>query len=139
MSVRQGDRSDGKCEAITHTRVLLAYTYDRVHDKTLPKSDRWLMGKAIWDAAFSAYNNLCVANRLRLDVLIEAEERIRLERIAVGEYDVLNSLIDMLDMKDIITSERADFRTGLSTTAQVKAMALLKSNMREARSAKVKE
>lgn len=45
MSVRTGDRDEGKLTVIEASKNLIAYTYDRVHDKTLPKSDRWLTSK----------------------------------------------------------------------------------------------
>lgn len=54
MSVRTGDRDEGKLTAINASRLLVEYTYDRVHDKTLPKASRWLMSKSIWDDSGSA-------------------------------------------------------------------------------------
>lgn len=52
MSVRTGDRSEGKITAVDASRLLIDYTYDRVHDKTLPKSDRWLIANANRGDAF---------------------------------------------------------------------------------------
>lgn len=66
MPVRSGDRSLGKITAIDATRILISYTYDRVHDKTLPKSDRWLMAKTIWDDASMARAKLLRANSIRV-------------------------------------------------------------------------
>lgn len=54
MSVRTGDRDEGKLTVIEASKNLISYTYDRVHDKTLPKADRWLMSKTIWDDASAA-------------------------------------------------------------------------------------
>lgn len=65
MSVRAGDRSEGKIQAVDASRQLVEYTYDRVHDKTFSKSDRWLMAKTIWDDASLSRVKLLRANSIR--------------------------------------------------------------------------
>lgn len=76
MSVRTGDRDEGKLTVIEASKNLIAYTYDRVHDKTLPKSDRWLMSKTIK-----------VTMKMLQDKVYSEKRRLRklLMREAVGE------------------------------------------------------
>lgn len=80
MSVRVGDRKDGKITAINAARLLIEYTYDRVHDKTMPKSDRWLMSKSIWDDANMARSKLIRGNSIKVENQEEATERKRMKR-----------------------------------------------------------
>ena len=127
MAVRCGDRSQGKLPVINRMRELIAYTYDRVHDKTLPKSDRWLMCKSIWDAAAGAHAAILAANGIRVENQTDAEERLLLEKKAIGQLDTLMALIDMLHIKGRISDDRAEYWTGLANSAQIAAKAWLKN------------
>lgn len=128
MSVRTGDRDEGKLTVIEASKNLIAYTYDRVHDKTLPKSDRWLMSKTIWDDASTARALIIRANAIRVENRTDAEERLLLEKLAIGRLDSLAASIDTLHIKEKISDDRAEFWTGLVTTTENLLKGLLKAN-----------
>lgn len=131
MSVRKGDRDEGKLTAINTSRLLVEYTYDRVHDKTLPKASRWLMSKSIWDDASLARAKLLRANAIRVECAEDANERLLLLKEVIGHLDSLIANIDTLNIKKIITDRRAEYWTKLATDMQNLTKALLKSNRRD--------
>lgn len=131
MSVRKGDRDEGKLTAIDASRLLVEYTYDRVHDKTLPKASRWLMSKSIWDDASLARAKLLRANAIRVECTEDANERLLLLKEVIGHLDSLIANIDTLNIKKIITDRRAEYWTKLATDMQNLTKALLKSNRRD--------
>lgn len=112
MSVRVGDRKDGKITAINAARLLIEYTYDRVHDKTMPKSDRWLMSKSIWDDANMDRSKLIRGNSIKVENQEEATERLLLLKESIGHIDSLCANIDVMHIKGIISDNRADYWTG---------------------------
>lgn len=99
MSVRTGDRDEGKLTVIEASKNLIAYTYDRVHDKTLPKSDRWLMSKTIWGDASAARALIIRANAIRVENKADAEERLLLEKISIGHLDSLAAIAKAVDAR----------------------------------------
>lgn len=131
MSVRTGDRSEGKITAVDASRLLIDYTYDRVHDKTLPKSDRWLMSKTIWDDAANARAKLLRGNAIRVESREDAEARFLLLKEAIGHLDSLCASIDTLHIKELISDDRAKFWTKLATDMQNLTKAMLKANRRD--------
>ena len=131
MSVRKGDRDEGKLTAIDASRLLVEYTYDRVHDKTLPKASRWLMSKSIWDDASLARAKLLRGNAIRVECTEDANERLLLLKEVIGHLDSLIANIDTLNIKKIITDRRAEYWTKLATDMQNLTKALLKSNRRD--------
>ncbi len=131
MSVRTGDRDEGKLTAINASRLLVEYTYDRVHDKTLPKASRWLMSKSIWDDASLARAKLLRGNAIRVECTEDANERLLLLKEVIGHLDSLIANIDTLNIKKIITDRRAEYWTKLATDMQNLTKALLKSNRRD--------
>lgn len=131
MSVRTGDRTEGKITAVDASRLLIDYTYDRVHDKTLPKSDRWLMSKTIWDDAANARAKLLRGNAIRVESREDAEARFLLLKEAIGHLDSLCASIDTLHIKELISDDRAKFWTKLATDMQNLTKAMLKANRRD--------
>lgn len=131
MAVRKGDQSEGKITAVDASRELISYTYDRVHDKTLPKADRWLMSKSIWDACSKARRHIVVGNSIKVENAEEARERILRLKIAIGYLDDLASLIDALHIKEKISDDRCDFWAGLVTKTQNATKGMLKANKRQ--------
>ena len=125
MSVRKGDQKQGKLTAIDASRLLIEYTYDRVHDKTLPKNDRWLMSKTIWDDASMARAKLIRGNSIKVESREEAVERLLLIKESIGHLDSLIANIDTLHIKGKISNDRAEFWTGLATDMQNLTKALL--------------
>ena len=128
MAVRTGDQEQGKLTAIDASRLLIDYTYDRVHDKTLPKTDRWLMSKTIWDDASMARRYIIVANSIKVENREDAEERLRMEKLAIGHLDSLLSSIDTLHIKGIISDGRMEYWSKLATDTQNLTKGLLKAN-----------
>ena len=131
MSVRAGDRSEGKIQAVDASRQLVEYTYDRVHDKTFSKSDRWLMVKTIWDDASLSRAKLLRANSIRVECKQDAEERLLLLKESIGHLDSLCASIDTMHIKGKISDDRCEFWTKLATTAQNLTKGMLKSNRRD--------
>ena len=131
MSVRKGDRKEGRITAVDASRKLIDYTYDRVHDKTLPKSDRWLMSKSIWDDASNARAKLLRANAIRVESYEDAIDRLLLMKESIGHLDSLIANIDTLNVKGKISDDRAAFWTGLATDMQNLTKAMLKANRRD--------
>lgn len=110
MSVRKGDRGEGKLDVINAGKELLSYTYDRVRDKNIfPKSERWLLAKNIWDCASGI--RICVvrANSVRVETKADAELRISLEKESLGYIDALETLIDLAYVKGLISDGRMEF------------------------------
>lgn len=131
MAVRVGDRDEGKLQVIECSKNLVKYTYDRVHSKTLPKADRWLASKSIWDAVSNAHAHILIANGIRVESQSDAEERLLHEKLAIGNLDTLISWIDILNMKKIISDDQASYWTGLATKTQNICKAWLKSNKQQ--------
>ena len=128
--VRTGDRSEGKLTAIDASRLLVEYTYDRVHDKTLPKNNRWLMSKTIWDEASNARSKLLRANSIRVENYEDAVERLLLLKEVIGHLDALIADIDTLHIKGIISDNRSEYWTRLATDMQNLVNGMLKANRR---------
>ena len=131
MAVRTGDRDEGELKVITFARELVKYTYDRVHDKTLPKSDRWLVSKSIWDETSGMFSKIIRANSIKVESKDEANLRLLYEKDAIAHLDALIVWIDVLHMKGIISDDRAEYWTGLATDTENLAKAWLKANRRD--------
>lgn len=129
MSVRKGDREQGKLEVIDASRLLLDYTYDRVKDRDIfPKTERWLLPKAIFDAAVGARSCIIGANGIRVENTEEAHERLLKEKQAIGYLEALEVLIDLCNLKEIIDDSRTYYWTGLVVTTMKKLKGWLKSD-----------
>lgn len=128
MAVRKGDQEQGKLTAIDASRLLISYTYDRVHDKTLPKTDRWLMAKTIWDDASKARQYIVIANSIKVENREEAEDRIFKEKLAIGHLDSLAASLDVLHIKGIISDDRMDYWSKLVYDTQNLTKGLMKAN-----------
>lgn len=135
MSVRKNDRNqrstDGKLQVIDHAKNLLSYTHDRVKSEMFPKNERWLVAKSLWDNCVGAYTCIVRANAIRVESYAEAEERLLLEKNAIGYLDALIGLIDICNVNNTISDDRADYWTKLATDTQNLAKAWLKANRRE--------
>ena len=99
MSVRKNDRnrnSEGKLQVIEYSKNLIKYTHDRVKSDIFPKSERWMTAKNIWDMCIGAHTSIIRANAIRVDSRIDAEQRLLLEKEAIGYLDALISLLDVI-------------------------------------------
>lgn len=134
MSVRKNDRnrnSEGKLQVIEYSKNLIKYTHDRVKSDIFPKSERWMTAKNICDMCIGAHTSIIRANAIRVDSRIDAEQRLLLEKEAIGYLDALISLLDVIHVLGMISDDRCDFWTGLATDTQNLVKAWLKSNRRE--------
>lgn len=127
MSVRVGDRDEGKLRAIEAMRKLMVYTHDRVKSDNFPKSERWITAKQIWDACADAHANILKANGIRVENQLDAQERLLAEKIAIGRLDYMIALIDICNQIGMVSNDQAEYWTGLATNAQNMAKAWLKS------------
>lgn len=134
MAVRKNDRnrgSDGKLQVLEYIKNLTKYTHDRVKSDIFPKSERWLMAKSIWDQCVGAHTSIIRANSIRVESKEDANQRLLLEKEAIGYLDAMISLIDVTYMIGMISDDRCDYWTGLATDTQNLAKAWLKSNRQE--------
>ena len=129
MSVRKNDRDKGDLEVINASRLLIEYTYDRVRDqKIFPKKERWLMDKSIWDAVVGLRTCILRANDIRVETKEDAEERLLLEKEALGYLGTLETLIDLCHIKNVISDDRAEYWTKLVTDTLKPLKGWLKSD-----------
>lgn len=127
MSVRVGDRDQGKLEVIEANKLLIRYTYERIIDKTFPKAERWIMPKSIWDATQHAHMCILLANSIRVTNKEEAKRRILLSEEAIGYLDEVICLIDTCHVLGKIPENKANHWTDIATKAQTTAKGWLKS------------
>ena len=114
MAVRTGDRGQGELQVLNVSKDLLSYTYDRVKDTNIfPKAQRWLLAKSIWDEAVGARRCIVRANTIRVETSDEAMERLSLEKQAISHLDVLETLIDLANIKELIDDRRTEYWGGL--------------------------
>ena len=127
MSVRKGDQDNGDLQVINKAKDLFAYTYDKCVSKTFPKSERFLLTKAIFDEVSHAHGKIIRANRIKVTNKNEAEARILLEEEAIGHLDELCYLIDAAHTANKITDAQAEYWSGLATGTQDIALKWVKS------------
>ena len=129
MAVRKGDQEEGKLRALNAARIMVDYTYNRVHDKNIcPKNEKWLLIRPIWENAMIAQEQLSCANDIRVETKADAEERLLLEKKAIGHMDVLLANIDILNLKGMISDDRAEYWSKLVKDTKFMTQALLKAN-----------
>lgn len=128
MAVRKGDRDEGKLQCLEASKELIKYTWDRVKDNEIfPKSQRWLMAKTIWDAACQAHVCIVRANAIKVECREDADIRLNLVKQAIGHLDVLNGMLDICNVKGVISDDRTEHWTGLATKTENMVKAWLKS------------
>lgn len=135
MSVRKGDREQGNLGLIDASKDLLSYTFDRVRDeKIFPKAQRWLLAKSVWDCAVGARSCIVRANAIRVETRTEAEDRLSLEKEAIGYLDTLETLIDLANIKGLISDKRMEYWEELVEATMAPLKGWLKSDRRRYRS-----
>lgn len=131
MSVRKGDRTQGKLQVLKYVRDLCVYTLKLCkNEKVFPKAQRWLMTSKIANEAVDAFTCIRRANSVRVTEGITAEDDFRFRRAqqisAQSHIDALLGLIDIAYELNGIESRRIEYWTNLA----VKADRLLRSWMR---------
>lgn len=96
MSVRVGDRSEGKLQVLCAAKDLCKYTRQVCkNEKVFPKSQRWIMTQKIVNESLDAMTCIRRANTARLDQDEEKVYRKAQQMEARCHLDALLSLIDL--------------------------------------------
>ena len=95
MSVRIGERSEGKLQVLNDGRILAQYTLQKCKsDKTFPKSSRWIMANCIMDECLNAISDITKANAITF-----SKESIlwrqKLQYSAKGRLESMETLLDL--------------------------------------------
>ena len=114
MSVRKGDRGEGKLQVLNKARELKKYSLGIVRsEKHFPKSTRWLYASPIAEEIREA----CICIRHANSVYVSSEDEYRYRRMeqtkAHAHLDALLDLIDDAYDAGYIDGRRVDFWTGL--------------------------
>lgn len=95
MSVRTGDRGEGKLQVLNKARELKQYSLTLIKsEKNFPKSTRWLYASPIVEEVRSA----CVCIRHANSVYITNDEEYKYRRMEqVKAHANLDALLDLID------------------------------------------
>ena len=114
MSVRKGDRGEGKLQVLNKARELKKYSLGIVRsEKHFPKSTRWLYASPIAEEIREA----CICIRHANSVYVSSEDEYRYRRMeqtkAHAHLDALLDLIDDTYDAGYIEGRQAEYWTGL--------------------------
>mgnify|MGYP000959707050 CR=1 FL=1 len=129
MSVRTGDRSEGKLGVLNEVKTLGEYTLHICKsEKVFPKSSRWIMAKPIIDECISALTCVRRANAVFVQTVSDFEYRRNEQVKAHSHLDAMLSLIDLAYTSFAIESKRIEHWTGLVLNADDKLKKWMKSD-----------
>ena len=114
MSVRKGDRGEGKLQVLNTARELKKYSLGIVRsEKHFPKSTRWLYASPIAEEIREA----CICIRHANSVYVSSEDEYRYRRMeqtkAHAHLDALLDLIDDAYDAGYIEGRQVEYWTGL--------------------------
>ncbi|MGN1111571.1 MAG: hypothetical protein ACI4RP_00060 [Acutalibacteraceae bacterium] len=114
MSVRKGDRGEGKLQVLNKARELKKYSLALIKsEKNFPKSTRWIYASPIINEVRAA----CICIRHANSVYVTGYEEYtyrRMEQVqAHAHLDALLDLIDDVYDAGYITGKQVEFWTGL--------------------------
>ena len=114
MSVRKGDRGEGKLQVLNKARELKKYSLGIVRsEKHFPKSTRWLYTSPIAEEIREA----CICIRHANSVYVSSEDEYRYRRMeqtkAHAHLDALLDLIDDAYDAGYIEGRQVEYWTGL--------------------------
>lgn len=114
MSVRKGDRGEGKLQVLNKARELKSYSLGIVkNEKHFPKSTRWLYASPIVEEVRSA----CVCIRHANSVYVTNDEEYRYHHMEqVKAHASLDALLDLIDDAydaGYISGKQVEYWTGL--------------------------
>jgi len=114
MSVRKGDRGEGKLQVLNKARELKKYSLGIVRsEKHFPKSTRWLYASPIAEEIREA----CICIRHANSAYVSSEDEYRYRRMeqtkAHAHLDALLDLIDDAYDAGYIEGRQAEYWTGL--------------------------
>jgi hypothetical protein len=129
MSVRTGDRGEGKLQVLNVARELKQYSLDRVRaEKEFPKSTRWLYANPIATHVRGACACIRYANSIYVNMTEEYVERRIAQDRAYGHLEALFDLIEDAMLAGYISGERADIWSGKVDDTEVLLRKWMKSD-----------
>ena len=114
MSVRKGDRGEGKLQVLNKARELKNYSLSQLkNDKHFPKSTRWLYAAPI----AAEVREACICIRHANSVYVTNAEEYNYRRMEqVKAHAHLDALLDLIDDAydaGYISGDKVEFWTGL--------------------------
>lgn len=133
MSVRVGDRQQGKLQVLNKARVLKRYTLAVLkNDKYFPKSVRWMYAQPIHQEMRAACSCIRRANAVRVSDTINKENEYKYRRMQqVEAYAHLEALLDLIDdiyLARYISGRQAEHWTQLIVETEEYLMAWVRSD-----------
>lgn len=133
MSVRVGDRQQGKLQVLNKARVLKRYTLAVLkNDKYFPKSVRWMYAQPIHQEMRAACSCIRRANAVRVSDTINKENEYKYRRMQqVEAYAHLEALLDLVDdvyLARYISGRQAEHWTQLIVETEEYLMAWVRSD-----------
>lgn len=133
MSVRVGDRQQGKLQVLNKARVLKRYTLAVLkNDKYFPKSVRWMYVQPIHQEMRAACSCIRRANAVRVSDTINKENEYKYRRMQqVEAYAHLEALLDLIDdvyLARYISGRQAEHWTQLIVETEEYLMAWVRSD-----------
>ena len=133
MSVRVGDRQQGKLQVLNKARVLKRYTLAVLkNDKYFPKSVRWMYAQPIHQEMRAACSCIRRANAVRVSGTINKENEYKYRRMQqVEAYAHLEALLDLIDdvyLARYISGRQAEHWTQLIVETEEYLMAWVRSD-----------
>ena len=133
MSVRKGNRCEGKLQVLNKARELKGYTLGIVkNEKHFPKSTRWLYASPIANEIHEACACIRRANSVYVSDDITRDDEYRYRRLeqtkAHAHLDVLLDLVDDAYQAGYISGQQAEYWTGLILETDDKLKAWIKSD-----------
>lgn len=133
MSVRVGDRQQGKLQVLNKARVLKRYTLAVLkNDKYFPKSVRWMYAQPIHQEMRAACSCIRRANAVRVSDTINKENEYKYRRMQqVEAYAHLEALLDLMDdvyLARYISGRQAEHWTQLIVETEEYLMAWVRSD-----------
>ena len=133
MSVRVGDRQQGKLQVLNKARVLKRYTLAVLkNDKYFPKSVRWMYAQPIHQEMRAACSCIRRANAVRVSDTINKENEYKYRRMQqVEAYAHLEALLDLIDdvyLARDISGRQAEHWTQLIVETEEYLMAWVRSD-----------
>jgi len=129
MSVRKGDRGEGKLQVLNKARELKKYSLTIVKsEKNFPKSTRWLYASPIVNEVREA----CICIRHANSVYVTTEDEYNYRRMEqVKAHAHLDALLDLIDDAydaGYISGKQVDHWTGLILNTDDLLKAWIKSD-----------
>ncbi len=129
MSVRKGDRGEGKLQVLNKARELKKYSLTIVKsEKNFPKSTRWLYASPIVNEVREA----CICIRHANSVYVTTEDEYNYRRIEqVKAHAHLDALLDLIDDAydaGYISGKQVEYWTGLILNTDDLLKAWIKSD-----------